>query len=136
MWICHPDGTISSTTQDKATSLMTNWFPPVKPIPGSFTTDFTERLPQTRPLAPVTKEEVLKALKGTSNTSAPGLSKLNYQVLKWAEMMFPEVFLLLISSCIRLGHHHSSWKKSMIITFPKPNKPSYTSPSHTDQFSC
>jgi len=123
--LLNPDGTISSTTQDKATSLMTNWFPPVQPIPGSFITDFTERLPQTRPLAPVTKEEVLKALKGTSNTSAPGLSKLNYQVLKWAEMMFPEVFLLLISSCIRLGHHHSSWKKSMIITFPKPNKPSY-----------
>jgi len=107
---------------------MQNWFLPVTPIPGSFVTNMLEPLLNTRPFSEVTKEEIDKALKTTSNTSAPGLSGLNYQVLKWARLMYPEVFDQLIAKSISLGFQHPLWKHSIIITFAKPNKPAYNVP--------
>jgi len=121
----NPDGTISSSSEDKSRSLIRNWFPPVKPIPGSFVVDLTEPLPHTRPFSPVTKEELHEAFKHTSNTSAPRISQLNYKVLKWAETLFPEVFHQLVNLSVQLGSHHSSWKRALIVTLSKPNKPRY-----------
>lgn len=127
--LINPDSTIATTTQDKATLLMQNWFLPVTPIPGSFVTNMLEPLPNiSRPFSKVTKEEINKALKTTSNTSAPGLSSLNYQVLKWARLMYLEVFDRLIAKSVSLRFQHPSWKRSMIITFTKPNKPAYNVP--------
>jgi len=38
----------------------------------------------TRSLPPITQAEVASALAGTSNKSAPGLSGISYQLIKWA----------------------------------------------------
>ena len=67
-----------SDAADKAKLLATSWFPTTKPTidPPPHTTD---RSP-TRPYRSVSHEEIMECLNATSNTSAPGLSGLNYKV--------------------------------------------------------
>ena len=64
----------------------------------------------------------MDSLNDTSNTSAPGLSGLNYKVWKWVATIAPEQFIAIIHAAIHLGIHHPSWKKSMVIVIPKNNK--------------
>jgi hypothetical protein len=54
---------------------------------------------------PLTREEMLSALSGTSNTSAPGVSGSNYRLLKWAVEAAPERFRRMYNACMALGFH-------------------------------
>ena len=105
---------------------MRTWFPPVRSIPGDFSTP--EPNPDARPLPPITHHEITAALKDTSNTSAPGVSGMNYKVLKWARDCCVDEFDAIIQASVSLGIHHPSWKSAIVVAVPKPNKKDYSLP--------
>jgi len=77
-------------------------------------------------LPPITQEEVALALAGTSNKSAPGLSGISYQLIKWAFRSWPDRFLDIFNASISLGHH--PWSDALVVVIPKPAKPDYRLP--------
>jgi len=66
------------------------------------------------------------ALSSTSNKSAPGLSGITYQLLKWAFHSRPDRFLDLFNNAVSLGHH--PWSDALVAVIPKPKKPDYSLP--------
>ena len=126
--LVRPDGSPTSDTSEKCQLLLDAWFPPPAPIPGSFRCDFSSPLPSTRPFPSVTHLEISDALRGTSSTSAPGHSGLNYKVLKWAFIVAPDELASIVRASIHLGVHHPLWKKAVIVSIPKANKKSYALP--------
>jgi ribonuclease HI len=123
-----PDLSWASTSQEKVSLLSETWFPPPAILPDNFSVPLHSSNPLSRPFVPVTNEEIDNALKGTSNTSAPGLSGLNYKVLKWAQTSCTWQFNSVIEASVRLGFHHSFWKSSLVVAIPKPNKKDYSLP--------
>jgi hypothetical protein len=69
-------------------------------------------------------EEVHKALNKGSNMSAPGLSGIGYQALKWAIVANPGYMLTIFQWYIDLGY--CLWHASIVVIIPKPNKPNYS----------
>jgi len=109
-----------SDAEDKAKLLATSWFPTTKPIIDP--PPHKDAPSPTRPYRSVTHEEVKECLNVTSNTSAPGISGLNYKVWKWVMLMAPDQLTAIVRASIRLGIHHPSWKQSLIAVIPKNNK--------------
>jgi len=79
-----------------------------------------------RSFTPITSDEIASALATTSNKSAPGLSGINYQLIKWAFRSRPDRFLDLFNAATSLGHH--PWTTALVIVIPKPAKPDYSLP--------
>jgi len=79
-----------------------------------------------RSLPPITADEITAALSMTSNNSAPGLSGINYQLLKWAFRSRPDRFVDLFNAAISLRHH--PWSTALVVVIPKPTKPNYSLP--------
>jgi len=77
-------------------------------------------------LAPITQHEIASALCDTSNKSAPGLSSINYQLIKWAFNSRPDHFLNLFNAAVTLSHH--PWSNALVVVIPKPAKPDYSLP--------
>ena len=123
-----PDLTWATSSQEKAELLSLTWFPPPTIITGQFAIPADFHNPSSRPFIPISDKEIHDALSGTSNTSAPGLSGLNYQVLKWAFSSCPDEFGVIICASVKLGVHHSRWKSSLVVAIPKPNKKDYSLP--------
>jgi len=78
----------------------------------------------TRNLLPITQLEIAGALSKTSNLSAPGISGINYKLLKWAFQSRPDRFLEIFNAAISYGCH--PWKEALVVVIPKPNKPDYS----------
>jgi len=74
----------------------------------------------------ITSDEIASALATTSNKSAPGLSGINYQLIKWAFRSRPDRFLDLFNAATSLGHH--PWTTALVVVIPKPAKPDYSLP--------
>jgi hypothetical protein len=75
---------------------------------------------------PITDAKIAKALKNTSNTSAPGKSGLSWKLVKWAWEVCPEWFVTLFSACLFTGIHLKAWKMAMIALVPKPSKTDFS----------
>ena len=122
-----PDQSWAASSSEKTEVLSHAWFPPPADIPGEFPPP-VEPLPCTRRFFEVTRKEIDDAIDGTSNTSAPGISGLNYKVLKWAYALRPVAIRSVIEASIRLGIHHPRWKSALVVAVPKPGKKDYSSP--------
>jgi hypothetical protein len=72
---------------------------------------------------PIIEDKVVHALSTTSNSSTPGLSGVNYKLLKWAFSASPLCFVNLFNSCIKFGSH--PWHSAKVVPVPKPHKPNY-----------
>ncbi|CAA7267766.1 unnamed protein product [Cyclocybe aegerita] len=74
--------------------------------------------------------ELLSALKGCSNSSAPGLDHVTWVHLK--ELLEDRhvlvLFIVLANACLRVGHWLCIFKELLLVIVPKPNKPSYAVP--------
>ena len=120
------NGDVHSDTNIKAALLKDRFFPT-----KSNTVDIDKAARNdpppldTRPWTPITKEEH-KALKNTSNKSAPGPSGINYKILKWANDACPEVLTAIFNLSLSTGTH--TWKHATIVPVAKPNKPDYSAP--------
>ncbi|CAA7270631.1 unnamed protein product [Cyclocybe aegerita] len=76
------------------------------------------------------EHELLSALKGCSNSSAPGLDHVTWVHLK--ELLKDKhilvLFIVLANTCLWVGHWLHIFKESLSVIIPKPNKPSYAVP--------
>lgn len=64
------------------------------------------------------------ALSTASNSSAPGISRIGYKILKWAHSIRPDALTLLFNLCLESGTH--PWKHAKVVVINKPNKPDYS----------
>ena len=112
---------LSSDDPSKAQAFKARFFNEQPPdIPINFTDD-PPALPP-RDFSPITQEEVVSAISGTSNKSAPGLSGQGYLLIKWAFSSHPERLTHLYNACLRLGHHPHQWRDATVVVVPKPNR--------------
>ena len=109
-----------SDSKDKAKLLAESWFPNNKPIIDP--PPHPHMKVPTREFTSITDEEIAEALADTSNTTAPGISGLNYKVWKWVHTVAPDQLVSIIRASVRLGIHHHSWKQSLVAVIPKNNK--------------
>ncbi|CAA7269043.1 unnamed protein product [Cyclocybe aegerita] len=83
-----------------------------------------------RDWADFSEHELLSALKGCSNSSAPGPDHVTWVHLK--ELLKDKhvlaLFIVLANACLRVGHWPHIFKESLSVIVPKPNKPSYSIP--------
>ena len=75
--LLRPDGSWTASAQEKAELLNDTWSPPPAKLQDTFLF-YDHEVLNTRPFVPVSSDEITSALRGTSNTSAPGMSGLNY----------------------------------------------------------
>ncbi|CAA7270660.1 unnamed protein product [Cyclocybe aegerita] len=80
-----------------------------------------------REWADFSEHELLSALRGCSNSSAPGPDHITWVHLK--ELLKDKhvlaLFIVLANACLRVGHWPCIFKESLLVIVPKPNKPSY-----------
>ncbi|CAA7267356.1 unnamed protein product [Cyclocybe aegerita] len=83
-----------------------------------------------REWADFSEHELLSALKGCSNSSAPGPDHVTWVHLK--ELLKDKhvltLFIVLANACLQVGHWPRIFKESLSVIVPKPNKPSYAVP--------
>jgi ribonuclease HI len=82
----------------------------------------------TRPLHPITRQEIEDALADTSNTSAPGPSGIGYRLIKWAVGETPDLFVQLFNACLLHGTHPPQLKSATIAIIAKPRKADKSNP--------
>ncbi|CAA7270015.1 unnamed protein product [Cyclocybe aegerita] len=97
-----------------------------------YDTSVLDELPDepVREWADFSEHELLSALKGCSNSSAPGPDHITWVHLK--ELLKDKhvlaLFIVLANACLRVGHWLHIFKESLSVIIPKPNKPSYAVP--------
>ena len=84
-WKCSlyasPTQVPTTSDDERASSFISQFFPPPPPI-APFTPLGTNH--PTRDWAPLTREEVSKALASCKDDSVPGPSQVTYKAVKWA----------------------------------------------------
>ncbi|GBN58395.1 hypothetical protein AVEN_95892-1 [Araneus ventricosus] len=68
-----------------------------------------------------TKTEVWSALKQTKRGKAPGLDRLQYEIIV-AINKSPRLLVSLFNRCLDLGHFPRPWKKAKLVHLNKPGK--------------
>jgi hypothetical protein len=92
---------------------------PVSPI------QITDPLPcPPRTWDPISSEEITLALLTASNSSALGISRIGYKILKWAYSTHPDTLTLLFNLCLESGTH--PWKHTKVVVINKLDKPDYS----------
>ncbi|CAA7263224.1 unnamed protein product [Cyclocybe aegerita] len=97
-----------------------------------YDTSVLDELPDelVREWADFSEHELLSALKGCSNSSAPGPDHVTWvhlkELLKDKHVLM--LFIVLANACLRVGHWPRIFKESLSVIVPKPNKPSYAVP--------
>ncbi|CAA7270783.1 unnamed protein product [Cyclocybe aegerita] len=83
-----------------------------------------------REWADFSEHELLSALKGCSNSSAPGPDHVTWVHLK--ELLKDKhvlaLFIVLANACLQVGHWPRIFKELLSVIIPKLNKPSYAVP--------
>ncbi|CAA7271389.1 unnamed protein product [Cyclocybe aegerita] len=91
-----------------------------------------DKLPDepVREWADFSEHELLSALEGCSNSSAPGPDHVTWVHLK--ELLKDKhvlaLFIVLANACLRVGHWPRIFKESLSVIVPKLSKPSYAVP--------
>ena len=112
---------VSTASDDEyARTFISQFFPPPPPIAPLSTNH------HTRDWAPLTREEVSKALKSCKDNLALGPSQVTYKAVKWAWEAHPLTLWYLYSHCFNLGHYPAPFKTSITTVV---NKPNHTDPS-------
>jgi hypothetical protein len=79
-----PGRTKAIYTEEKTNALRQELFQPPPNLLNITPIDPTHNHPNNIPWHPITKEETCKAIFNPHTTKAPGLSQINYQILRWA----------------------------------------------------
>ena len=120
-----PDNSYAHAPEEVAPLLSSRFFPTTADSISPSHPDDPPPRPR-RDWPPVTSDEISKALSSTSNSSAPGISGINYKLLKWAFAAAPDRFTSLYNACLERGVH--PWSNAKVVPIPKPKKPDYAVP--------
>jgi hypothetical protein len=107
------------------------FFPPRPSQPCLTSTAFDLAQVPTRAWKPFMGEELYRALKDTSNTSAAGGSGLGYKLIKWivgGVNCAEEAILHITNACFDLGYLPACWKRELLAVVPKPRKTDMSAP--------
>jgi hypothetical protein len=115
-------------TEEKADALRQELFQPPPNLPHIALPDLTYNHPNDITWYPITKEELRKAIFNPRTTKAPGLSQINYQILRWAWKANQMIIHKVINSCTNTGYHPKIWCTAIAIALAKPGKPNYSDP--------
>ena len=119
------DGSFTQSPEDTAPILAGRFFPTPTTEPSPSHPD--DPPPQReRDWPPFSSEEIGDALSHTSNSSAPGISGINYKLIKWAFDAKPSRFTSLYNGCLDWETH--PWLAAKVVPIPKPNKADYSVP--------
>ena len=120
-----PDAKLARSHTDLSSTLSTRFFPPAPSVVSPSQPDDPPALP-TRDWPRISSDEIHDALAHTSNASAPGLSGINYKLIKWAFAAKPSRFVDLYNECLDRGIH--PWTSAKVVPIAKPSKPDYSLP--------
>ncbi len=70
----------------------------------------------------ITPQETLKVIKSLPNKKAPGHDKINNVILKNLPNSAIAFIVNIYNSSLRTGYYPNTWKHSIILPIPKPNK--------------
>lgn len=110
--------------QDKANVFMDTFFPTMAdPVEKPVT-------PQREEISwePISKLEIVKALKAAKGTTVPGEDGIPTLVWKKLWKYVREAVLSIFIASTQLGYYPMQWKRAIIIVLRKPNKPDYSNP--------
>ncbi|GBM45833.1 Retrovirus-related Pol polyprotein from type-1 retrotransposable element R1 [Araneus ventricosus] len=68
------------------------------------------------------KTELWSALRQTKRRKAPGLYRLQYEIIIAINNKSPRLFVSLFNRCLNLGHFPRPWKKAKLVHLNKPRK--------------
>ena len=72
---------------------------------------------------PFTILEMQRSYKSCPN-KAPGSDKITYNMIKQSHRSCQELYLEIVNKIWKTEYYPSQWKSSIVLSFPKPNKPS------------
>jgi len=113
-----PDLPGATDPAEVAETLLHHFFRPKPPPPSLLC------LIRPKDYAPLTSEEVSRALAKSSNTSAPGPNHIPYSVWRSVHRLNPSLLPSLLDPLLTHGFHTPSFKKTLGIVLDKPGKPS------------
>jgi hypothetical protein len=121
--LCDASGSAVDKPDGKALVFKDKFFPGVAPIVNPHhPSDPPPRAART--WTKITPDNVSRALRSTSNKSAPGPSGMGYKLLKWAHTARPEYLPTLYNRCLDMGLH--PWKCATVVMVNKPQKLDYS----------
>jgi hypothetical protein len=123
-----PNRTKAIYTEDKANTIHQELFQPPPNLPNTTTPNLNHKNPNDLPWHPITREEVRKAIFLPRKSKAPGLSQMNYGILRWAWLTNQSLFHSLIDRCARIRYHPKIWHITIAIAPPKPGEADHPEP--------
>ncbi|GBM50184.1 Retrovirus-related Pol polyprotein from type-1 retrotransposable element R1 [Araneus ventricosus] len=69
-----------------------------------------------------TKTEVWSALRQAKRRKAPGLDRIQYEIIVAINNKSPQLLVSLFSRCLDLGHFPRPWKKAKLVLLNKPGE--------------
>ncbi|THH16914.1 hypothetical protein EUX98_g9226 [Antrodiella citrinella] len=121
------DGTPAATPEDIFKTFKETFYPTMPNPIDPTVVDTYPQLP-TREWAWVSAAEILSAVKGTSNTSTPGLDHCGWRLLKkiLAVKDAAEGAAKFLNECFRSGTWPEMFKVNITVVIPKPGKDDYS----------
>jgi hypothetical protein len=115
----------ATTFTEKANLLKSTLYPQSLPTPLS-----TPNIPTTStwPWPVVSPSEIKKAIFTSNIKKAAGPDLINFLCIQKAYQAIPTVFTYLYTQLAIVGYHPLSWRHSLAVIIPKPNKPDYSLP--------
>jgi ribonuclease HI len=117
----------ASTPKEKARAFAMAFFPSNSP-PAADLNDHELTSHDPRVHVPLVYDELEDALRGCSNTSAPGISEIGYRLIKWGGVELLSYLQAIYNACLSLGYHPRSWRAALIAIVAKPRKPDLSNP--------
>lgn len=112
------DGGVTRNVTEAEDYLLRTKFPENGPAVPPRGVDFAQSLAPVN----VDPEEVITALKKSSNRSTPGPDRANYKILKVFNKKHPTVLASLFDKCLNTGVFPGSWKTGRVAWVPKAGK--------------
>jgi hypothetical protein len=119
------DGSLSFEHEDMASTLSKRFFTEDSgDVRVTFDDDPNPVPPRT--FEPLTEDELWDLLGPAPAKSAPGVSGIGWELLRWGWPTVSETLTNVFNACISVGHHPRRWKQAIVAVIPKPDKPDYT----------
>ena len=123
------DGQRLTSDSDKARALASAFFPRLPPDPdGSAAEDFDEPDDVPEPISqhvPVTRSEVIRAIRHSRAAAAPGSDEISCWLLKKCLFTLLPFLQRVFDGSLRLCHFPVAWRRARVVALRKPGKQTY-----------
>ena len=97
--------------------------PTLQPLqPGDISDESRANLLSQIPLGRITKEEILRNVKSSKKSSAPGEDGITYQMISKGGESFIQILLILYNLLLTIGYYPQAWRSVRCRMIGKPGK--------------